>query len=571
MQHAADMCGLEAVGDGGRDLGGVVLIDAAPCAHEIAQGPTADELHDDEGSVRARTVIEHADDVRVLYGTQSLRLTMESLDELRNVREGGPHHLYGDFAVKRAVVRTEDVGHPAAAYLLRELVAVADQRHVLPLVQGSCLSADTSAVGIATTQAQATGRPVGALPVFQIFQLSIYWFGINAIWGGLNVINQRRMDDLVGKENAGSGLALLTLLGAIVAILVQPTIGTISDYTITRWGRRKPYIVIGAVLDVVFLVGVATSNTYISVVVFIVLLQVSSNFAQGPFQGYVPDLVPAPQVGLASGLMGLMIILGRIGGVAIASIGLFTGSFVLATIGLGLLELVTAIVTVITVDEGRVAPSREGRSWLQIATGAWGLDILKERSFVWLLGSRLFVLMATVTLTDFMLFYMSRSIGLSDSEIGIWINVATGLIAITTALTTFPAARLSDRVGRKTLVYFTCALGSVGMLGVALAPNIIVAVLFVIPVGVAAGAFLAVDWALMTDIVPKSTSGRYMGISNVVTGAAGPIAVAIGGIAMDRVGAFDFSFGPRIAFLFALAYYALGALLLRPVDERRRE
>jgi len=410
------------------------------------------------------------------------------------------------------------------------------------------------------------------LPAFQIVQLSIYWFGINAIWGGLNnVILPRRMDDLVGKANAGTGFALLTFLGAIVAILVQPTIGTISDYTITRWGRRKPYIAIGAVLDVVFLVGIATSNTYLSVVAFFVLLQISSNFAQGPFQGYVPDLVPGAQVGLASGLMGLMIILGRIGGVAIASIGLFTGSFVVATIGLGLLELATAIVTLITVDEGRVAAPRDGRSWLQIAMGAWGLDILKERSFVWLLGSRLFVLMATVTLTDLIFFYMSRSIGLSDAEIGIWINVATALLAVATAVTTFPAAKLSDRIGRKTMVYFTCVLGSVGMLGVALAPNIIVAIIFVIPVGVAAGAFLAVDWALMTDIVPKATSGRYMGISNVVTGAAGPLAIAIGGIAMDRVGALDFSLGPRVAYLFALGYYALGALLLRPVDERRRE
>jgi MFS family permease len=427
-------------------------------------------------------------------------------------------------------------------------------------------------VGVATAQAQTTGRPIGSLPIFQIVQLSIYWFGINAIWGGLNnVILQRRMDGLVGKENAGTGLALLTLLGAIVAILVQPTIGTISDYTITRWGRRKPYIAIGAVLDVAFLAGVATSNTYISVIAFVVLLQISSNFAQGPFQGYVPDLVPAAQVGLASGLMGLMIVLGRIGGVAIASIGLFTGDFVIATIGLGLLELATAIVTLITVDEGRVAPSREGRSWLQVATSAWGLDILKERSFVWLLGSRLFVLMGTVTLTDLMLFYMSRSLGLSDAEIGRWIIVATALLAVATAVTTFPAARLSDRLGRKTMVYFTCALGSVGMLGVALAPNIVVSIIFVIPVGIAAGAFLAVDWALMTDIVPKSTSGRYMGISNVVTGAAGPLAIAIGGVAMDRVGAFDFSLGPRIAFLFAVLYYALGALLLRPVDERRRE
>ena len=415
-------------------------------------------------------------------------------------------------------------------------------------------------------------RPVGALPFFHIFQLSIYWFGINAIWGGLNnVILQRRMDDLVGKESAGGGLALLTKLGAIVAIIVQPTVGTISDYTVTRWGRRKPYIAIGAVLDVVFLWGIATSHTYVSVVAFVVLLQVSSNFAQGPFQGYVPDLVPAPQVGLASGLMGLMIVLGRIGGVAIASVGLFLRDFTLSTIGLGLLELATALVTIFTVHEGRAAPPRAGRSWLRVATAAWGLDILKERSFVWLLGSRLFVLMGTVTLTDLMFFYMSRSHGLSDAEVALWINVATAVVAVTTGLTTFPAARLSDRLGRKTLVYFTCALGALGMLGVVLAPSIVIAIAFVVPVGIAAGAFLAVDWALMTDIVPKATTGRYMGISNVVTGAAGPFALAVGGIAMDRVGMFDFALGPRVAFAFAILYYALGALLLRPVDERRRE
>ena len=80
----------------------------------------------------------------------------------------------------------------------------------------------------------------------------------------------------------------------------------ISDYTISRWGRRKPYIAIGATLDVVFLIGIATSKTYFSVVAFLVLLQFSSNFAQGPFQGYVPDLVPQRQVGFASALVGVM-------------------------------------------------------------------------------------------------------------------------------------------------------------------------------------------------------------------------------------------------------------------------
>src|SRR6185437_3051179 len=106
-----------------------------------------------------------------------------------------------------------------------------------------------------------------------------------------------------------------------MAIVVQPTIGSISDYTMSRWGRRKPYILIGASLDVVFLLGIATSNTFLGVLAFLVLLQFSSNFAQGPFQGYVPDLVPARQVGIASALVGVMSILGVIGGQALAYTG----------------------------------------------------------------------------------------------------------------------------------------------------------------------------------------------------------------------------------------------------------
>ena len=89
----------------------------------------------------------------------------------------------------------------------------------------------------------------------------------------------------------------MNILGALVAVAVQPTIGVISDYTTSRWGRRKPYILIGSILDVVFLIGIANSNTLVAIAAFIALLQFSSNFAQGPFQGYVPDLVPAPRSG----------------------------------------------------------------------------------------------------------------------------------------------------------------------------------------------------------------------------------------------------------------------------------
>ncbi len=61
-----------------------------------------------------------------------------------------------------------------------------------------------------------------------------------------------------------------------------------------------------------------------------------------------------------------------------------------------------------------------------------------------------------------------------------------------------------------------------------------------------------------------------MGISNVATAAAGPIAVTLSGLTMDQVGAFDLAAGPRAAMGLSLIFYAVGAILLRPVVEPRR-
>ena len=427
----------------------------------------------------------------------------------------------------------------------------------------------------ASSDRDAYGRPRIPLPFPQLLRLSLYWLGLSSIFAGVTQINQGRIqfEGLAEKGREGEALFSVSVLGALVAIVVQPTIGSISDYTITRWGRRKPYILIGSILDVVFLYGMANSNTLLSIAVFLVLLQFSSNFAQGPFQGYVPDLVPASQVGLASALVGLMQVLGNVAGFLIGTFAVATNQFGLGLIALGVLELVTMLSVVIRVNDGSTMKSREGRSWLEIAKSAWGTDVLRERSYVWLVASRLFILVAGALLTNHVVFYLHQSQGLSQSETGLPNTIMLAIVALLTVVAVVPAARISDRVGRKPVIYVSCSIGAIGVAIIAIAPNVAVAIVGAGLYGLSAGMFLAVDWALMTDIIPKASSGRYMGISNLATGSAGTFAQLIGGaVVMDAVNnAFGYGIGPRATMALGLVCFVVGAALLRPVVEARRE
>jgi MFS family permease len=108
--------------------------------------------------------------------------------------------------------------------------------------------------------------------------------------------------------------------------------------------------------------------------------------------------------------------------------------------------------------------------------------------------------------------------------------------------------------------------------------------LALVQLGLSAGMFLVVDWALMTDIIPKARAGRYMGISNVATASAGPLGLAVAGVVLFLVtkaglpfeGAPDVSSGllgiaPRAAIASMLVLLAIAALTLRGVNESRRE
>jgi MFS family permease len=422
---------------------------------------------------------------------------------------------------------------------------------------------------------EAGSRPTAILPATHLLRISAYWLGLTAIDSAVNIVVQNRINfdrTLVPDEMMiGTATAFVGLAGAILAILIQPTVGYLSDFTVSRWGRRKPYIVVGSLLDVVFLLGIAYSNTLLALAAFVALLSVSTNVARGPFQGYVPDLVAEKQVGLASALVGMMQVVGNVTGVLLATFAVQAGNLPAALIAVAVIELVTMVSVVLRVGKGLPPRPREGRSWTRIARETWATDILQEHSYLWLLASRFLFLTAGGILFNLAVQYLSQTHGLPQDEAAGAQRTMSILIVVAIVIVSVPAGRLSDRFGRKPVIYASCAIGATAMFLGAIAPDIRLAYLAALLYGIGGGIFIAVDWALMTDIIPRASSGRYMGLSNVATGASGPVSVAAGGIIADLVNRIAFmGAGMRVSLTVALVLYVLAAAALRPVVEPRR-
>jgi len=141
--------------------------------------------------------------------------------------------------------------------------------------------------------------------------LALFWFGISFVWGALLAVT---LPFILVPEHAGPGspalvapdakntaLSILETAGLLIALLVQPAAGAVSDHLHTRFGRRRPMIAIGALGAVASLLLIAVSPSFIYLVGVYCLLQFSMNVAQGAYQGLLPDTVPPDQRGRASG------------------------------------------------------------------------------------------------------------------------------------------------------------------------------------------------------------------------------------------------------------------------------
>ncbi len=452
---------------------------------------------------------------------------------------------------------------------------------------------------------------------------NIYWLGLNMSSGSLTpIILPVLVAQFVGEATKGTYLGVLRSAGLIVAILVQPAAGMLSDRSTLRWGKRRPFILIGTLGNIVVLALIGISGSYWLLFAAILLMQFSSNVAHGALQGVIPDLVPADQRGRASGVKAMMELLpvvlvafttgkmvgaGNMWGAILVLMASFliTMSIMMFAVreeplkekittplGPPLLRilLLTAIFTVVTTVFGGlvafVGRLLAGRGTAQlvavaiaglvamagaIVIGVWwstrvgiGEGARKNRSFTWWVINRLLYLAAVGSIQGFALYFLQDVLNVPNAA------KATAnlmmVVGISTLLSALPSGWLSDKFGRKPLVVLSGIVAALGTFLLFFAQGMTMVMVCGIIIGLSVGIFMTVNWALGTDLVPATEAGLYLGVSNLAGAGAGVVGAGIGGPMADFFNASQRGLGYLVIFAIYGALFVLSSITLLKVE-----
>jgi len=398
-------------------------------------------------------------------------------------------------------------------------------------------------------------------------KITIFGFALAALWSSLHtIILQLRLLDFVAEAQKNTYLGLLTGTGLILAMAVQPIVGAISDRSGFRWGRRRPYILLGTVLVILLLTGIGFCGSYLTLFITYCLLQVSSNTAQGPHQAFIPDLVPEGKRGLASGVKTL---LEFVGGLAMVRLIAYLMDRYLTERGgpwlgytlaiLGIVLLGTMLVTILMVKE-RPGTGDSKLSLLPTLYRSFKMDIKANRDFIWFLLSRLLILMAFSTLQKFALYFLMDVVGITSPAAA----TADLLIVIGACMlvAVYPAGRLSDKVGRKLIIVSSGLVGALGMILLFFSQSYGYIIFCGALLGFSFGAFMSTNWALATDLVPKGEEARYLGLTNLATAGGSALTLFIIGPMIDFFNAYGSGLGYKSMFMACFICLIAGSLLV---------
>ncbi len=396
--------------------------------------------------------------------------------------------------------------------------------------------------------------------------LSFYWLTSNIQWTALIIIVVPRAVLYIVGRNASTGtLSALVFTGSLIATVVQPWAGWVSDRVRHAWGRRRPYIMWGTFGNVVGLIVMGYSGR--SLILFAVgylMVQFFSNLAQAAYQALIPDLVAEDQRGLASGWMGFMTQFAIIFGALIPNyFGDRTVFWILA-----LVLLLGWAVTQWGVQEQdsrnlSVAP-------VTVVQGLRQLWISPRRfpDFWWVFATRLMVMLGFATLENYLFYYLKFTVGLKTPEATVFRILV--LLTLGSLISVLIAGWISDRVHkRKILVFIGGMMMGITALTFVFAHSMLLILSMGLVFGIGYGIYLSTDWALAVDVLPPGpTQGRSMGLWQASFNLGQVGAGFIAGLLIAPLShVMPLGEAYRLLFLVTFFYFAVGSVFIYRVRQ----
>ena len=367
--------------------------------------------------------------------------------------------------------------------------------------------------------------------------------GIFLIWGAVpGILLPAQISAQFGEADKVANLTLVATIGAFCSMLAQPIAGQISDRTRSRFGRRAPWILIGALAGGLSLVGLAFANSLVGVVIAWSLVQITYNIAQGPLSAIMPDRVPLKRRGTFAALSGIGLMVGALGGQIVGS--LFFNSIAAGYVTFAVFSLVVlTLFIVFNPDHSSKDLEPEPFSFGDFLRTFW-VNPIRHPDFFWAFTGRLLLYTGYFAVTGFQLYLLTDYFGVEKPEAIIPMLGMISLVGI--LLATVVSGPLSDRVGRrKPFVFISSIVTGAALVVPWVWPDLTAWMVFTFVSGLGFGMFQAVDTALMSEVLPSAKSfAKDLGVVNIAAtlpqtlapGVAGAIVLGLGYAALFPVG-----------------------------------
>lgn len=413
-----------------------------------------------------------------------------------------------------------------------------------------------------------TRTPRGYIPNLAISTLGIYLGTLTPLFGGLSV----KIQTIVGIDDAPTQLGLVTGVGAIFAMVVQPFAGRLSDRSMSRFGRRRPFLLVGTLGMVACLFGVAAAESIPLLLLGWCGVQFFANIAFAALTATIADQVPEDKRGAASGVYG-----------AASPAGILLGSILLSILPTDFLRFAVPSLITLAVglwftftlrDRVRAYPPTDKLTVLGFLS-SFVFNPRKNPDMGWAWITKFLVLLGYGGVSGYLTLYLGARYGMNVKE-QLAFNALGQLVSIG-ALVVFSVIGgiVSDRLHgrRKGFLVISGLLVAAGTLIVALAPFITDSsgplYLGLLVIGIGGGFFFAVDQAVCIALLPNTeTFAKDLGVLNVANGLAQSIAPFVAGVVFIPLGARIFGDGYQTWFIVSAVIAAVGSLLVFRIKKK---